>query len=327
MSDQSIASMRSLLNQRGVLLAPLAGVSDLVFRQINREHKADLTYTEMVSAKGLSYANEKTRHLLDLAENEDIVAVQVFGHEPEVIAREAAWIEEQLQDRLAYIDINMGCPARKIVSKGDGSALMKTPELASRIVECASEAINHPVTVKFRRGYNTGDETCVEFAKRMEQAGAAGCAVHGRFAMQMYSGRADWDAIHRVVDAVEIPVIGNGDITSGQDALNMLGETGCAAIMIGRAAQGNPWIFEEVKAAKEGVAWNPPSATERIQLAKRHAELMSHLPGKPLSRMRKHAMWYVAGLPGASIARGKFNLCNTLDDFNTVFDELLAYEN
>lgn len=327
MSDQSIASMRSLLNQRGVLLAPLAGVSDLVFRQINREHKADLTYTEMVSAKGLSYANEKTRHLLDLAENEDIVAVQVFGHEPEVIAREAAWIEEQLQDRLAYIDINMGCPARKIVSKGDGSALMKTPELASRIVESASQAINHPVTVKFRRGYNTGDETCVEFAKRMEQAGAAACAVHGRFAMQMYSGHADWDAIRRVVDAVKIPVIGNGDITSGQDALNMLGETGCAAIMIGRAAQGNPWIFEEVKAAKEGVAWNPPSENERIQLAKRHAELISHLPGKPLSRMRKHAMWYVAGLPGASIARGKFNLCNTLDDFNTVFDELLAYEN
>ncbi len=327
MSDQSIASMRSLLNQRGVLLAPLAGVSDLVFRQINREHKADLTYTEMVSAKGLSYANEKTRHLLDLAENEDIVAVQVFGHEPEVIAREAVWIEEQLQDRLAYIDINMGCPARKIVSKGDGSALMKTPELASRIVESVSQAINHPVTVKFRRGYNTDDETCVEFAKRMEQSGAAACAVHGRFAMQMYSGHADWDAIRRVVDAVNIPVIGNGDITSGQDALNMLGETGCAAIMIGRAAQGNPWIFEEVKAAKERVAWNPPSATERIQLAKRHAELMSHLPGKPLSRMRKHAMWYVAGLPGASIARGKFNLCNTLDDFNAVFDELLAYEN
>ncbi len=327
MSDQSIASMRSLLNQRGVLLAPLAGVSDLVFRQINREHKADLTYTEMVSAKGLSYANEKTRHLLDLAENEDIVAVQVFGHEPEVIAREAVWIEEQLQDRLAYIDINMGCPARKIVSKGDGSALMKTPELASRIVESVSQAINHPVTVKFRRGYNTDDETCVEFAKRMEQSGAAACAIHGRFAMQMYSGHADWDAIRRVVDAVNIPVIGNGDITSGQDALNMLGETGCAAIMIGRAAQGNPWIFEEVKAAKERVAWNPPSATERIQLAKRHAELMSHLPGKPLSRMRKHAMWYVAGLPGASIARGKFNLCNTLDDFNAVFDELLAYEN
>ena len=283
MSDQSIASMRSLLNQRGVLLAPLAGVSDLVFRQINREHKADLTYTEMVSAKGLSYANEKTRHLLDLAENEDIVAVQVFGHEPEVIAREAAWIEEQLQDRLAYIDINMGCPARKIVSKGDGSALMKTPELASRIVESASQAINHPVTVKFRRGYNTGDETCVEFAKRMEQAGAAACAVHGRFAMQMYSGHADWDAIHRVVDAVKIPVIGNGDITSGQDALNMLGETGCAAIMIGRAAQGNPWIFRQIADAMAGKAAVEPTNEEKFDVLRWHLYALAQLKGEAVA--------------------------------------------
>ena len=308
-----------------VVLAPMAGVSDIVFRKLNREQGADLTYTEMVSAKGLSYANAKTHHLLDLDPSEDYVAVQIFGHDPETMAKQASQIENELQDKLAYIDINMGCPARKIVTKGDGSALMKSPKLAADIVNSVSHAIDHPTTVKFRRGYNVDDETCVEFAKRMEDAGASAIAIHGRYAMQMYTGKAEWGAIGRVCDAVSIPVIGNGDIASGSDALRMLKQTGCDAVMIGRWAEGNPWIFAEVKAAMEDKPYAAPSIEDRLNMARRHARLLQYLPGKPLARMRKHAMWYVSGLPGASIARGKFNTCETLADFEAVFDELSAY--
>lgn len=300
----------------------MAGVSDVVFRKINRELGADLAYTEMVSAKGLSYANEKTRHLIDLDESEDLVAVQIFGHEPEVMARQAAWIEDELGCRLAYIDVNMGCPARKIVTKGDGSALMKTPELAEDIVRAVSRAIEHPLTCKFRRGYNVGDETCVDFARRLEQAGAAALALHGRFAMQMYNGAADWGAIARVVDAVSVPVVGNGDVASGKDVLRMLSETGCAAVMIGRGAEGNPWIFAEGKAALVGAPYAQPGVAERLAMARRHAQMLAELSPRNMAKMRKHAMWYVAGLPGASAARARFNYCSTLDDFNNVFDEL-----
>ena len=300
----------------------MAGVSDVVFRKINRELGADLAYTEMVSAKGLSYANEKTRHLIDLDESEDLVAVQIFGHEPEVMARQAAWIEDELGCRLAYIDVNMGCPARKIVTKGDGSALMKTPELAEDIVRAVSRAIEHPLTCKFRRGYNVGDETCVDFARRLEQAGAAALTLHGRFAMQMYNGAADWGAIARVVDAVSVPVVGNGDVASGKDVSRMLSETGCAAVMIGRGAEGNPWIFVEGKSALAGVPYVQPGIAERLAMARRHAQMLAELSPRNMAKMRKHAMWYVAGLPGASAARARFNYCSTLDDFNNVFDEL-----
>lgn len=300
----------------------MAGVSDVVFRKINRELGADLAYTEMVSAKGLSYANEKTRHLIDLDESEDLVAVQIFGHEPEVMAKQAAWIEDELGCRLAYIDVNMGCPARKIVTKGDGSALMKTPELAEDIVRAVSRAIEHPLTCKFRRGYNVGDETCVDFARRLEQAGAAALTLHGRFAMQMYNGSADWGAIARVADAVSVPVVGNGDVASGKDVLRMLSETGCAAVMIGRGAEGNPWIFAEGEAALAGVPYAQPGIAERLAMARCHAQMLAELSPRNMAKMRKHAMWYVAGLPGASAARARFNYCSTLDDFNNVFDEL-----
>ena len=317
-----MASLQGFFDTHKLLLAPMAGVSDVVFRKINRELGADLAYTEMVSAKGLSYANEKTRHLIDLDESEDLVAVQIFGHEPEVMARQAAWIEDELGCRLAYIDVNMGCPARKIVTKGDGSALMKTPELAEDIVRAVSRAIEHPLTCKFRRGYNVGDETCVDFARRLEQAGAAALALHGRFAMQMYNGAADWGAIARVVDAVSVPVVGNGDVASGKDVLRMLSETGCAAVMIGRGAEGNPWIFAEGKAALVGAPYAQPGVAERLAMARRHAQMLAELSPRNMAKMRKHAMWYVAGLPGASAARARFNYCSTLDDFNNVFDEL-----
>lgn len=305
-----------------VLLAPMAGVSDIAMRTLCREQGADLAFTEMVSAKGLSYANAKTRHLLDLAQGEDQVGVQLFGHEPDVLARQACWIEDELGDALACLDVNMGCPARKIVSKGDGSALMKTPELAAEIVRSIARVVDHPVTCKFRRGWAEGDETAVDFARRMEQAGAAAIAVHGRYAAQLYQGGADWGVIARVKAAVRVPVIGNGDVRSGDDARALFGQTGCDAVMIARAAEGNPWIFAEVKAALAGVGYEVPLASERLAMARRHARLLSMREGRNIVRMRKHACWYVTGLPGAAKARDLINQCVTLEDFDRVFDNL-----
>lgn len=317
-------SMFDFFSERRLLLAPMAGVSDEAFRTLCREQGADLTYTEMVSAKGLSYANEKTRHLLHLAEGEDQVAVQLFGHEPEVMADQARWVEQEMGETLAYLDINMGCPARKIVSKGDGSALMKTPDLAAAIVRAVSAAVEHPVTVKFRRGWAEGDETCVEFARRMEDAGAAAVAVHGRYALQLYRGRAEWDAIARVKVAVSIPVVGNGDVKCGADAVALVERTGCDAVMIARAAEGNPWVFAQCKAALAGEPEPAkPSVEERIAMARRHARLLAEREGRNIVRMRKHAMWYMTGLPGAAAARAKINACVSVEDFDRVFDELL----
>lgn len=317
-------SMFDFFSERRLLLAPMAGVSDEAFRTLCREQGADLTYTEMVSAKGLSYANEKTRHLLHLAEGEDQVAVQLFGHEPDVMADQARWVEQEMGETLAYLDINMGCPARKIVSKGDGSALMKTPDLAAAIVRAVNAAVEHPVTVKFRRGWAKGDETCVEFARRMEDAGAAAVAVHGRYALQLYRGRADWDAIARVKAAVSIPVVGNGDVKSGADAVALVERTGCDAVMIARAAEGNPWVFAQCKAALAGEPEPAkPSVEERIAMARRHARLLAEREGRNIVRMRKHAMWYMTGLPGAAAARAKINACVSVEDFDRVFDELL----
>ncbi len=318
--------MFDFFGERRLLLAPMAGVSDEAFRTLCREQGADLTYTEMVSAKGLSYANEKTRHLLHLAEGEDQVAVQLFGHEPDVMADQARWVEQEMGETLAYLDINMGCPARKIVSKGDGSALMKTPDLAAAIVRAVSAAVEHPVTVKFRRGWAEGDETCVEFARRMEDADAAAVAVHGRYALQLYRGRAEWDAIARVKAAVSIPVVGNGDVKCGADAVALVERTGCDAVMIARAAEGNPWVFAQCKAALAGEPEPAkPSVEERIAMARRHARLLAEREGRNIVRMRKHAMWYMTGLPGAAAARAKLNACVSVENFDRVFDELLVY--
>lgn len=318
----------SLFGRYRVLLAPMAGVSDIAFRTVCRELGADLTFTEMVSAKGLSYANEKTRHLLDLADGEQRVGVQLFGHEPETMASQACWVEETLGDALAYLDVNMGCPARKIVSKGDGSALMKDPTLAASIISRIKASTSCKVTAKFRRGWAIGEETAPDFAKILEQAGVDAICVHGRFAEQLYRGEADWGVIARVKRSVTIPVVGNGDIVCGHDALRMVELTGCDAVMIARGAQGNPWIFEQAQAALDGRPLPAsPTAEQRIEMARRHARLLNEREGRNLARMRKHASWYVSGMPGAAKARGLFNACSSLEDFEKVFDSLVAYEN
>lgn len=317
--------MRNYFESHKLLLAPMAGVTDIALRTLSREFGADMTFTEMVSAKGLSYANEKTRQLLALADGEEKVAVQLFGHEPDVMASQAAWIEETMGDHLAWLDINMGCPARKITSKGEGSALMRTPELAASIVRAVKAAVSCPVTVKFRRGYAMGEETAPEFACMMEEAGADAVTVHGRFAQQMYSGHSERETIARVKRSVSIPVVGNGDIKHGLDVVSMIEETGCDAVMIARGAQGNPWIFAEARAALAGeVVPLRPTVDEKIEMATRHALLLAQREGRNIVRMRKHACWYMAGVPRGAEARGRINACVTFEDFRAVFDDVLA---
>ena len=316
--------MEGLFGRYRAILAPMAGVSDAPFRLLCREAGADIAFCEMVSAKGLSYANLRTQQLLDRADGEDAIGVQLFGHEPAVLAQQAAWVEHSLGDAVACIDINMGCPARKIVSKGDGCALMQEPSLAADIVRSVKAAVSRPVTAKFRRGWKIGVETAVDFAKRLEDAGADALTVHGRFGEQLYRGAAEWDAIARVKSAVSIPVAGNGDVRSGADACAMVARTGCDAVMIARAAEGNPWVFTQVQAALAGMPEpEPPSPVERIEMARRHARMLDAGGRHQLVRMRKHAMWYIAGLPGAAKARGLLSACSTLGEFEAVFDALI----
>lgn len=341
--------MRGVFGGMRLLLAPMAGVSDPVFRRICCEMGADLAFSEMVSAKGLSYENEKTRQLVELGEGEERISVQIFGHEGDSMARQAAWVEESLGDALVSIDINMGCPVRKIVSKGDGSALMKQPKLAASIMSAVASAVSVPATCKFRRSWDPSGYyvSCVEFAKRMEEAGAHAITVHGRYSTQMYRGASDRECIALTKEAVSIPVIGNGDVFSAADAIEMAQVTGCDAIMVARGAQGNPWIFSEIAHAlglADGLAdslldlgdagdgglraaptvepYVAPSAEERIETLRRHATLLAQRTGGHLSAMRKHAMWYVHGMPGASRAREAFSACSTIEDFDCVLDEL-----
>ena len=312
----------SLFENRQIILAPMAGVGDEVFRELCREQGAQLTYTEMVSAKALSYANQKTANLLTLSDLEDKVSVQLFGHEPSTMAEQAAWVEDSLGERLFAIDINMGCPARKIAGKGDGSALMRDPDLASSIVKALYKTVSCPVTVKFRRGYELDNETALDFGKRMEDSGASAVAIHGRYAQQFYRGKADWNIIKTLKEKLSIPVIGNGDVVDGESALAMLEFTNCDAIMVGRGAQGNPWVFKDIASRLSGgPGYAGPSVREKMELATRHAKMLSERDGRNIARMRKHAMWYVAGTKDAAATRRKINDAVTFDDFALLFEQ------
>ena len=293
-------------SEQPVLLAPMAGYTDVVFRALCTSFGCDLTYTEMVSAKGLTFGNEKTVDYLSLGEEELFVGVQLFGHEPDRMADAAKTVSDRLGPRLRCIDLNMGCPAQKIVSNGDGSALMKTPALAGAIVEAVKKASPVPVTVKFRKGWD-GD-TCVPFAKVLEESGADAICLHPRTRVQQYEGKADRAAIGAVKAAVHIPVIGNGDITGGESAVSMIRETGCDGVMIGRGALGRPWIFAEVKAAFSGTPYTEPDVSERLAIALRHAERIEAVKGPHgLVELRKHLPRYLHGIRGAAALRTRLN--------------------
>ena len=302
------------------ILAPMAGVTDLPFRLLCKEQGAGLLCMEMISAKAIQYNNKNTKALLEIHPEEEPVSLQLFGSDPEVISEIAKRIEEL---PFAILDINMGCPVPKIVKNGEGSALMKNPKLVHEIVSKTVKAIQKPVTVKIRKGF---DDTCinaVEIAKIIEDAGAAAVAVHGRTREQYYSGKADWDIIRQVKEAVSIPVIGNGDVVSGESAIAMMNQTGCDGVMIGRGAQGNPWIFSElVEYEKTGKIPERPSMEEIKKMILRHAQLQLQYKGEYLGirEMRKHVAWYTTGLPNSARLRAEINAVESYEQLESLLN-------
>ena len=297
-----------------VALAPMAGVTDLPFRILCREQGCGLMCTEMVSAKALLYKNRNTKPLLETKPEERPVAVQLFGSDPEIMSEMALMLEEGPYD---IIDVNMGCPVLKIVNNGEGSALMKNPKLAGEILSAMTRKLKKPVTVKFRKGFNDESVNAVEFAKMAEQSGAAAVAVHGRTREQFYSGKADWDIIRQVKEAVSIPVIGNGDIFTPQDAGRMMEETGCDGVMVARGAKGNPWIFSRIDHYLKTGEVLPMQGPEEVkQMILRHAELLVAFKGEytAMREMRKHVSWYTAGYPHSAALRNEINLVETMEE-------------
>jgi nifR3 family TIM-barrel protein len=288
-----------------VFLAPMAGVTDMPFRILCKEQGCGLVYTEMVSAKGMHYADEKSTQLTLLNEKEKPGAVQIFGSDPEIMAEVAAILNGS---DASIIDINMGCPAPKITKNGEGSALMKSPELAAKIVRAVTAASQKPVTVKIRKGWDDTNVNAVKIAQLAEENGASAVAVHGRTREQYYSGKADWNIIKQVKQAVSIPVIGNGDVTGPKEAKRLFEETGCDAIMIGRGAQGNPWIFNQIKRyLEEGVIISPPTPEEKIDTIIRHMNMLIAYKGERtgILEMRSHIAWYIKGLRDAAYTKQK----------------------
>lgn len=309
-----------------VILAPMAGVSDIAFRLLCHEQGAGLVCSEMVSAKAILYGNKNTEELLQIHSEEGAVSLQLFGSDPDIVSEMAKRIEER---PFAVLDLNMGCPVPKVVNNGEGSALMKDPLLAGRIVEKTAKAIQKPLTVKIRKGFDDDHVNAVEMAHILQESGAAAVAVHGRTREQYYSGQADWDIIAQVKAAVKIPVIGNGDVTDGESALRLLKKTGCDGVMIGRGAQGNPWVFREVTAALEGREIPPrPTRQELYDMIARHAQLAAQYKGEYITvrEMRKHLAWYTTGLPHAAALRRQINSIETMDGLLEGMHRLLLEE-
>ena len=306
------------------ILAPMAGVTDLPFRLLCKEQGAGLLCMEMISAKALQYKNKNTKALLAIHPDEYPVSLQLFGSDPKIMSEMAKMIEEL---PFQILDINMGCPVPKVVRNGEGSALMKNPELVHEIVSAVSKAIKKPVTVKIRKGFDDDNINAVEIAKIIEDAGGAAVAVHGRTREQYYSGKADWDIIRQVKEAVSIPVIGNGDVTSGEMALQMRRETGCDGVMIGRGCQGNPWIFRELLAYEETGSIPERPGTDQIrETMLRHARLQIEFKGDYIGirEMRKHVAWYTKGMQGSAKLRDEINQVESYEELENLLMEKIG---
>ena len=302
-----------------LILAPMAGVTDLPFRLLCRECGAGMSVMEMISAKAILYRNKNTEELMRTDPRERPVSLQLFGSDPEIVSQIALQIEDRPFD---ILDFNMGCPVPKVVKNGEGSALMRDPKLAAEIVRQTVKKIHKPMTVKIRKGFNDDEINAVEMAKRLEDAGAAAITVHGRTREQYYSGSADWEIIRQVKEAVSIPVIGNGDVTGPGSARALMEQTGCDAVMIGRAARGNPWIFRQILENSQ----TKPSAAELREMVLRHAQMVVDQDGEGLGirKMRKHVAWYTAGYPHSSKLRGMSNNISTMDDLRNLLTLLEA---
>ncbi|GAA4291078.1 tRNA dihydrouridine synthase DusB [Anaerocolumna aminovalerica] len=306
-----------------LVLGPMAGVTDLPFRLLCKEQGADLIYTEMVSAKGIQYNNKNTEKLLEVAEGERPVSLQLFGSDPYIMSETAKRIEDKNFD---ILDINMGCPVPKVVNNGEGSGLMKNPKLVGEIVHAVSSAIKKPLTVKIRKGFTESTTNAVEIAKIAEANGAAAVAVHGRTREQYYSGEADWKIIKAVKEAVSIPVIGNGDVITPESATALINETGCDAVMIARGARGNPWIFSQIKEYYQtGKIPKKPTPQEAVDMMLRHARMSIDYKGEytGIREMRKHIAWYTTGYPLAAKLRNRVNEIESIEQLQELLFEYL----